>query len=172
MYIKINGSDEQYNAHVIPFTTQHGNEGIRVVGEMPETDQGFKAYEDEKHIIGDFSDYIYLYAPNEYTKVEEEIEYATCSYQTPSPSPYDKLSNRINRLSSQVNAITPYVESKNVYIGDTECVFDVMISGEISAFVVDKLGNNIPNTVVEEVNKVRVLFDELEQSATVTISIQ
>ena len=171
MYIKINGSDIHYNATVIPFKTQHGNQGIRVIGDMPETDKGFKSYADNDSVISDFSDYTYLYGNNEYTTVQETKETASISFQPIPPSSYDKLSSRVSQVSSQVNAITPLTMSKNVYIGDTECEFDLVRGGNISAWLVT---NDTQTACVFEVidNKIIVHFDELDEVGTINISIQ
>ena len=171
MYIKINGSDIHYNANIIPFKTQHGNHGIRVIGDMPETDKGFKSYGDDDKVISDFSDYTYLYGENEYTKVQETKESASISFQPIPPSSYDKLSSRVSQVSSQVSAITPLTMSKDVYVGDTECEFDLVKGGNISAWLVT---NDAQTPCVFEVidNKIKVLFDELDEIGTVNISIQ
>ena len=171
MYIKINGSDIHYNANLIPFKTQHGNQGIRVIGDMPETDKGFKSYDDKDKVISDYSEYIYLYGENEYTIVQETTQPASISFQPIPPSSYDRLSSRVSQVSSQVNAITPLTMSKNVYVGDTECEFDLVKGGNISAWLVT---NDTQTPCVFEVidNKIRVLFDELDEVGTINISIQ
>ena len=171
MYIKINGSDIHYNASIIPFKTQHGNKGIRVVGDMPETDKGFKSYGDDDSVISDFSDYTYLYGKNEYTTVQETKESASISFQPIPPSSYDKLSSKVNQVSSQVSAITPLTMSKNVYVGDTECEFDLVKGGNISAWLVT---NDTQTPCVFEVidNKIKVRFEELNEVGTINISIQ
>lgn len=171
MYIKINGSDIHYNASIIPFKTQHGNQGVRVIGDMPETDKGFKSYGDDDSVISDFSDYTYLYDENRYTTVQETKESASISFQQIPPSSYDKLSSKVNQVSSQVSAITPLTMSKNVYVGDTECEFDLVKGGNISAWLVT---NDAQTSCVFEVidNKIKVLFEELEEVGTINISIQ
>ena len=171
MYIKINGSDIHYNVSLIPFKTQHGNQGIRVIGDMPETDKGFKSYGDDDKVISDFSDYTYLYGKNEYTTVQETKKSASISFQPIPPSSYDKLSSKVNQVSSQVNAITPLTMSKNVYVGDTECEFDLVKGGNISAWLVT---NDTQTPCVFEVidNKIKVLFEELNEVGTINISIQ
>lgn len=171
MYIKINGSDIHYNASIVPFKTQHGNHGVRVIGDMPETDKGFKSYVDDNSVISDFSDYTYLYGENEYTKVQETKESASVSFQPIPPSSYDRLSSKVNQVSSQVSAITPLTMSKNVYVGDTECEFDLVKGGNISAWLVT---NDTQTPCVFEVidNKIKVLFEELNEVGTINISIQ
>ena len=170
MYIKINGSDIHYDANITPFKTQKGNQALRVMGDMPETDKGFIVYDDDDSVMSDFSDYIYLYRPNEYTKVEEQYQTASISFQ-PINNSYDRLSSRVSQLSSQVNAITPYTESKPVYVGDTECIFDLTKEGNISAWLVTN-DNQIPCVFDVIDGKIIVTFDELNEVGTINISIQ
>lgn len=170
MYIKINDSDIHYNCTLSHFKTQNGNDGIRVIG-MPETDKGFIVYNDDDTIMSDYSDYVYIYNPNEYTTVEEVKKSASCSFQDLSPSSYDILSRRISQVSSQVSAITPLIMSKEAYVGDTTCEFDYVKGGNISAWVVI---NDIQLPCSFEVidNKIIVTFDALEEVGIVNISIQ
>ena len=70
MYIKINGSDIHYEPNIVPFKTQHGNNGVRVLNGMPTTTEGFKIYNDDGTVFSDFSDYTFIYKENEYTTVE------------------------------------------------------------------------------------------------------
>lgn len=158
MYAKINGSDEKYSISLSSFVTQHGNMGIRVIG-MPETDKGFKVYDGDR-LIGDYSEYVYLYNPNEYIKVEEtKVE----AKGTDAPLPnYDPLASINQRLDN----LTPYTESKTVYIGDTECVFDKR-DGNISAWL-----NDAPCMFEVTNDKIVVSFDELEKVGTVTIEVR
>ena len=170
MYAKINGSDERYEISLSSFTTQNGNIGVRVTGEMPITDKGFKVY-DGDNLIGDYSDFTYLYNPNEYTKVSEEKIPASGTDAPLPPSAIDILSRSISNVNSRVSEITPYVMSKDVYIGETECVFDLVKNGNINAWVTTKDAQLPCNFDVIE-NKIIVSFDELEEVGTVTVSIQ
>ena len=167
MYAKINDSDEHYNISLSSFETQNGNVGIRVIGSMPTTDKGFKVYDDNDILIGDYSDFIYLYNPNEYTKIEEEKISAQGTNAMLPPSAYDKLAKSISRVNRKVNNITPYVESKMAYIGDTECIFNKIKDGNISAWIESK-----PCTFEVVDDKIIVSFEELEEVTTVHISIQ
>lgn len=171
MYAKINGSEEQYDISLSSFETQNGNVGIRVIGSMPTTDKGFKVYDNEDKLVGDYSEFTYEYNPNEYTKVSEEKIPAVGTDASLPPSAYDILASSINKVNNKVNNITPYTESKKVYIGDTECVFDLVKNGNINAWLVT---NDIQLPCKFEVveDKVIVSFDELEEVGTVTISIQ
>lgn len=174
MYIKINGSDEHYDASITTFKTQKGNDAVGIIGEMPVTDKGFILYDDNDKIFNDLSEYIYPYGDNgtAYTKVEETIEYGEPTYTPLPPTPYDRLSSRVNTLNNQVNAITPYTETKDVYIGDTECIFDnVYKQGNISVYLVID-GEQKPCEITTYENYTLVTFDEAESIGTITISIQ
>ena len=173
-YIKINGDDVHYNVSISPFTTQHGYSAIRFIGEdIPETDKGFKLYNDKDEVISDFSDYKYIYRQNEYSTEHDEIVYPKGSDAPLQPSAYDNLSKRISQVSSQVNAITPYTESKNAYIDETECVFENVIKeGALTVNVVDRNGVSIDYQVAKEDNNIIVTFEPLEEVATVSIVIQ
>ena len=173
-YIKINGDDTHYIVSIMPFTTQHGYNAIRFIGEnIPETDKGFKLYDDNDEVISDYSEYTNIYRKNEYSVEHDEIVYPKGSNQPLNPSPYDNLSRRINQVSSQVNAITPYTDSKNAYIDDTECVFEnVNKEGALTVNVVDRNGVSIDYQVAKEDNNIIVTFEPLEEVATVSIVIQ
>ena len=176
LFIQIDGVPYRMKAQT--FRTQRGQEGIRIFSkEAPLAEDGFKIVDGNNKVISDKSEFKYLYRENEncreyVTRPEEPIP-TKSSYTGGQPeSPYSILSRQISAVSAQVSEITPYEETKDAYIGDTECVFNVSINGDISAFVVDRDGNTIPNKVIRESDKIKVLFDELEQVATVTISIQ
>lgn len=174
MYIKINGSNEHFDAYITTFSTQHGNNGVRVIGDMPQTDKGFKLYNDADEMVNDLSDYIYLYGDNgnEYTDIEETIEYAECSFEPLPPSGYDVLNNRISKVNSKVNTITPFTQNKKVYIGDKEVIFtNIYKQGNISAYLTIG-GVQMPCEVMSEENNIIVTFDEAEEVGEVTISIQ
>lgn len=171
MYIKIIGSDTKYNEVLEPFTTQHGYEAVRFVGdEIPETDKGFMLYNDDDTEMGDLSRYKYIYKPNEYSVEHDEIVYPSGNETPLPPNPLDvKLSNMNRRISS----ITPYEQSKVVGIQDTECIFTgVPKDGTILANVKKQTGEYIPCTIERADSRVKVLFDTLDTVATVTIHIQ
>lgn len=174
MYVKINGSDEKYyDIQITFFTTDKGNSGIVVMGDIPHTDKGFKVYEDDDVINTDLSSYVYQYGiwGNEYTNIEEAVDYGEDVDEPLPPNAFDVLSSRVSKLNSRVNAITPYVTSKEAYIGDTHVEFN-LVYGDISVFIIDRDGNNIPYTIEKTESKIKVLFEPLEQVATVTISVQ
>ena len=171
-YIKI--ENEKYPIQQIsPFKTQLGNDAIRVVSDAPLATEGFLIVDEYDEVISDRSNYKYLYREDdtckEYTTVEEEI-ISTESFLM-QDIPASPIQRQISSLNRRVSAVTPLTMSKKVYIGDTECTFDLVKGGNISAWLVTK------DTQVEcafEVidNKIQVLFDELEEVGTVNVSIQ
>ena len=171
MYIKFNNDDTHYPGSAEVFQSQRGNRGIRLIGNMPESLEGFMIFNDDDSLISDCSDYNYLYNTNEYLSVEEiPIEsFSTCTDL--GVSEYAKLNKKINMVNSKVNAITPYTATKKAYAEDTKVVFTVYAQGKITAFVVDSLGNNLPCTVTRDNENVTVSFEPLENVATVTINI-
>ena len=172
MYAIINNSEKKYPiSFVSSFETQNGNIGIRVEGEMPQTSEGFKIYDDADNMVGDYSEFTYPYGANEYTKETEEKIPAQGSDAPLPPSTYDNLIKSIGRVSNKVNKITPYTASKNVYIDDTECEFDLVKNGDISAWLVSN-GSQIPCNFEVVDNKIIVSFDALEAVGTVNISSQ
>jgi hypothetical protein len=71
--------------------------------------------------------------------------------------------------SNRVDALTPYTETKTAYIGDSECVFTGVPSGNMSVFIED---SQIAYGVSRDSDRVTVDFIEpLEEVTTVTISI-
>lgn len=84
-----------------------------------------------------------------------------------------KLDTPIVRANENVDKITPYIESKTAGMQDTKCVFDGHYQqGVISAMVVTDRGTLIPNTIERSDDNITVRFEELEETATVTIQIQ
>ena len=172
MYIKINGSDERYNAYITTFKTQHSNDAIRIIGNVPQTNKGFKLYDDNDNLINDLSDYIYPYGDdgNKYSNVEDIIINGESTFEPIPPSAYDRLNSRVNVINSQVNAITPYTETKTVYIGEKECIFDKVVNGNISAYL-EIGGEQMPCDITVGEKYITVTFEEAEDLGLLTISI-
>ena len=172
-YVIINGDETRYNVQAYPFTTQHGIRAMRFEGdEIPETDMGFKYYFDDDTLISDLSEYIYLYRPNEYSVELDEQILPKWVNEPLAPSAIDRLNSRVSQLSSQVSAITPYTESKTAYIDDTQVSFNIAKEGNISVFMVDGDGQNVPFTYEQVNGQIVVSFEKRDSLATVTISIQ
>lgn len=171
MYIKINGKTKHYAVTVVPFTTQHGKKAIRFVGgNVPDTDKGFKYYDDNGVEVLDLSAYVYLYRSNEYTMEQDNIVLPSGNQLPLPPNPIDQ---RLAALSRRISDVTPYVASKMVGIQDTSCIFTgVYKGGTITANVQADNGEYLPCTVERADSRIRVLFDPLETVATVTVQIQ
>lgn len=83
------------------------------------------------------------------------------------------ISERINDLNKRlsdftevkVDAVTPYTETKQAYIGDTEVTFYDVPSGNLTVFF-DK-----PYTVERHADRIIVSFEELEEVTEITISV-
>lgn len=167
-YLVIKGEETHYNVTMQPLVTQHGYRAFRFIGDtIPVTDKGFMFYADNGSLISDLSEFTHYYAPNEYSMEEDTMVMPKGSDAPIGPSPLDNLNTKVNRLSNQVNEITPYTETKQAYVDDTEVEFDFR-EGNITAFVAD---GRIPCNVSIEDKKIKVSFEALEEPAKVTISI-
>ena len=82
-------------------------------------------------------------------------------------TPYvdSRLIEHIDMLGKQVEAVTPVTMTKTAYIDDTECVFENVPNGNVSAYM------TVPHTVERDGNRVTVKFAPLEEVQTVTINI-
>lgn len=169
-YIKINGDDVHYNVSISPFTTQHGYNAIRFIGEdIPETDKGFKLYNDRDEVISDFSDYKYLYRSNEYSTEHDEIIYPKGSDTPLPPSAIDRVNSRISQVDSKVNAITPYEETKKAFYGEIEKVFYNVPEGNTTIFFDNYDGEYEVNRIE---NRLTIKFaDRLKDMTNVTVMV-
>ena len=176
LFIEIDGVSYPMKAQT--FRTQKGQEGVRIFSdEAPLAQDGFKIVNGNGKVISDKSDFKYLYreTPNcrEYTTKPEEIIPTSSHYEEMKTiDPYSELSKQISAVSAQVSAITPYTESKIAYIDDTEVRFDITKEGNISVFMVDGDGQNVPFTFEQVNGQIIVSFEKRNSLATVTISIQ
>lgn len=82
-------------------------------------------------------------------------------------TPYvdSRLIEHIDMLGREVDAITPYTETKTAYIGDTEVVFFPPNIGNVTVYF-DK-----PYTMEKLSDRIIISFDELEEVTEITISI-
>lgn len=176
LFIEIDG--ESYPMKAQAFTTQRGKQAIRIISkEAPLAQDGFKIVDGNGKVISDKSDFKYLYREDEncreYTTEPEEIIPTTSHYMGDQPeSIYGALSRQISAVSAQVSAITPYEESKTAYIDDTSVTFNIAKEGNISVFMVDGEGQNVPFTFEQVNGQIIVSFEKRNSLATVTISIQ
>lgn len=82
-------------------------------------------------------------------------------------TPYvdSRLLEHIDQLGHQVEAVTPWSETKTAYIDDTECVFKNVPQGNMSVYI------GVPHTIEREGDRVIVRFEPLEEVMDVTINI-
>lgn len=67
--------------------------------------------------------------------------------------------------------VTPFIMSEIAYIDDTQIIFDNVPDGNVSVFMVDGEGQNVPFTFERVNGSVVVSFDKRNSLATVSISI-
>lgn len=83
-----------------------------------------------------------------------------------------KLDTPIVRANESVDKITPYTETKTAYIDDEHLTFDNAKDGNVSVYMVDGDGQNVPCSFERINGKIVVSFEKRNSLATVTISIQ
>lgn len=171
MYIKIIGEDTHYNVDVESFTTQHGNQAIRFIGdEIPSTDKGFKMYDDEDREILDLSAYKHEYRSNEYTVIEEHIQSPSGNNEPLEPSAYDRMNQRLNDLNNKVNYLTPYEETKKAYYGENEKVFYNVPEGNLTVFFDNYDGEYEIERILD---RLTITFPErLKDMTNITIKVE
>jgi len=182
-YIKFNDSEETYEGSIMPFKTQHGIPAIMIgtQEEIPINESGFMVYSDNDEVLGDFSDYSNHYDGNAYSVEQDEIEYGSGVTELPPSSP-NVLSGIVNTLSlltaqtsknsSDIEDITPYVETKTAYIDDTEIVFENERQGNILISAIDSDGNSVETLNRREDDTIIVNFEPLQSITQVTLTIQ
>lgn len=90
-----------------------------------------------------------------------------------SKTPYidSRLLEHIDQLGKQTEAITPWTASKTAYIDDTEVTFTDAPQGNVSVYMTDKDGQNVPCTFERVYNGIKVAFEKRNSLAEVNISI-
>lgn len=78
---------------------------------------------------------------------------------------------KVDDTANKVVEITPYTQTKTAYIGDTEVMFTDVPQGNMSVFINASDGSCPKFGAVRSEDVVIVSFEELETTATVTISI-
>lgn len=170
MYIEIDG--EKYPCEIEVSATQIGSPMIRVISDAPVAANGFLLINGDK--VVDKSDFTYLYREDgpvkEYCQNAEEIIPAESNQ---SPCPANHIQQQISALNRRITEITPYTESQEAGIQTKECVFNgIYRDGVLTARVVTSRGEQIPCTYEKEGDNVTVRFEELKDTATVTMQIQ
>lgn len=88
-------------------------------------------------------------------------------------TPYvdSRLIEHIDQLGKATEAITPKTFTKTAYIDDTEVTFTDVPLGNVTVYMTDKEGQNVPCTFERVYNGIKVSFEKREALAEVTISI-
>ena len=172
LYIKI--GEEKYPCKIGTFTTQFGNDAIRIIGEVPLAENGFLIVDESDNIIADKSEYTYLYREDdtckEYTEVaEEQIPTQSFYMGDLPPSGYDILSRRISAVNSRVSDITPYEQTKMAYYGENEKVFYGVPDGVLTVTFDNYDGHYTVNRIED---RVTVSFPRLTNQTNITIVVQ
>lgn len=76
-----------------------------------------------------------------------------------------RIADKTISLQTQIDAITPYKETKTAYIGDTEITFYDVPEGNVTVFF-DK-----PYTMEKVAGGITLTFEELEEVTDITISV-
>ena len=155
------------------FQTQMGNTAVRVVGDVP-TANGFMIVDENDTVIGDMSEYTFLYREDdtckEYTKVaEEQIPTESFASGDVPVTPYDVLSRRISAVNSRVTDITPYEQTKTAYYGEIEKVFYGVPNGNTTVFFDNYDGEYEVNRIED---RLTVSFPRLTDMTNITIMVQ
>lgn len=174
-YIKPKGERRRFNVTLMPCTTQNGYDAVRFIGEdVPDTyTAGFYYYDDDNSLIADLTAYRKFYMHNMYsvkkdTEIDPKPNNSNVSGGT--ESTYGALITMITDLNNKVADLTPYTESKQVYIRNTSCEFDKVKDGNVVA-TLTLSKTEIPCEYEIINNKIIVHFEELEEPGIVTITI-
>lgn len=156
------------------FATQMGQTAVRIIGDVPTAENGFEIVDDADNVIGDMSEFTYLYREDEnvkeYTKTAEEIIPTQSFASGDIPiTPYDVLSRRISAVNSRVTQITPYEQTKTAYYGEIEKVFYGVPDGVLNV-TFDKYDGEYSISRTED--RVTVSFPRLEDKTDITIMVQ
>ena len=76
---------------------------------------------------------------------------------------------KVDSTANQVDAITPYTDTKTAYFGETEKVFYGVPSGNMSIFFTNYNGDYSTSRVND---RVTISFDALTEQTDITIMIQ
>lgn len=185
-YIKfMTGDPRHYRCTIMPFKTQHGIEAIALntAEEIPVNESGFKYFNDKNQLLGDYYAYRYHYDGNSYS-VERDVINRGGGSDAPLPaSPILQLQNMVYmanqrisnvdaNLSQEIQAITPYIETKTAYIDDTEIIFESDAQGNVLASAVNTENESVECLVNRDGKVITVSFlHPLEYVTNVTISI-
>ena len=178
-YVRFNGDDTKYTASVMPFKSQHGKDAVRIMAPpIPVKETGFRLFDDNDKLITNYSSYRHHYEGNAYTIEKDEINPGGPGNAPIPLSPYFTLERQVaavtaqaNETATQVETITPYTDEKQVFIDDTEAVFDIPRSGAVTAWL-ESDGVTVPCSYTVEEGRVTLSFEPLQALGTAHISIQ
>ena len=108
------------------------------------------------------------------TKTQDGTTYEVWEYdeaQLPMNDFNSIASALVSEQCEAIKAVTPATLTKTAYIDDTEVVFDNVPQGNVSVYMVDSEGQNVQFTYEMSDRQIRVMFDERQSLATVTVSI-
>ena len=175
-YVQFDGEDTRYYGSIMPFTTQHGYNAVRILSSpIPAKNTGFKFYNDNDTLIQSFSAYRYHYEDNAYSVQKDEITPAAPANEPVGQSPMASIQFAVSSLAAQtaeqIEALTPYTDEKPVYIDNTEVIFECDRRGAVTAWLeIDGVQVNCGYEVAD--GRIRLFFDPLEDVGTAHISVQ
>ena len=73
--------------------------------------------------------------------------------------------SKVDDTANQVKAITPYTETKQGYIGDTQIIFNDVPSGNVSVFGLNSY------SITRELGDLIIAFPALNEVTDITISV-
>ena len=171
MQIIIDG--KEYPCKVETSKTQNGQDIVRVISDSaPVAENGFTLRVNDD--ILNREDYKYLYREEGYVKeYTVEPEEMVNAYGVTTGVPESPIQRQLNAINKRISDITPYTESKEAGIQDKECIFDGKYrDGVLTANVLTSRGEQKPCEVERSGDNITVRFEELTDTATVTIQIQ
>jgi len=170
MFIQID--NEKYECKATTFTTQFGQEAVRVISDAPVAENGFLLLNSKEEEIADRSNFTYLYRTEgdtikEYTEEAEEIVSAE---GTQGDVPSNPIQRQISALNARVSDITPYEQTKVGYFGENEKVFYGVPNGNVSVFF-DKYDGEYEVVRIED--RLTIKFPErLTDMTNITVMVQ
>lgn len=170
LYIKI-GENKYPIKKFNTFITQLGNSAVRIVGDVPLAENGFEIVDDNDNVIGDMSEFTYLYREEdnckEYTKEAEEIIPTESFYI--GDYPVSPIQKQISALNRRVSEITPYEQTKTAYYGEIEKVFYGVPDGVLNV-TFDKYDGEYSISRIDD--RVTVSFPRLTEQTNISLMVQ
>ena len=108
------------------------------------------------------------------TKTQDGLTYDVWEYdeaQLPMSDFNAIASALVSEQGEAIKAVTPVTMTKTAYIDDTEVTFTDAPQGNVSVYMTDKDGQNVPCTFERVYNGIKVSFEKRNSLAEITISI-